>query len=92
MAAITASYSALRPASVRVSAPRPARSTSRVVLAAAKTQEQKPSRVAQAAVAGIAALMLAAGPAISADKETLRKSICAAQPTAKICLLGSVKK
>lgn len=36
------------------------------------SQEQKPSRVAQAAVAGLAALMLAAGPAISADKESLR--------------------
>ena len=35
-------------------------------------QEQKPNRIAQAAVAGVAALMLAAGPAISADKESLR--------------------
>lgn len=35
-------------------------------------QEQKPSRMAQAAVAGLAALMLAAGPAISADKASLR--------------------
>lgn len=92
MAAISASCAALRPASVRVSAPRPARSTNRVVVAAARTEEQKPSRVAQAAVAGLAALMLAAGPAIAADKESLRKTICAAQPTAKICLLGSVKK
>lgn len=38
MAAITASCAALRPASVRVSAPRPARSSTRVVLAAAKTE------------------------------------------------------
>ena len=38
MAAITASCAALRPASVRVSAPRPARSTNRVVLAAARTE------------------------------------------------------
>ncbi|CAK0762137.1 hypothetical protein CVIRNUC_002926 [Coccomyxa viridis] len=91
MAAVTASCTALRPASVRVSTSRPARSTVRVV-AAAKPEEQKPNRIAQAAVAGVAALMLAAGPAISADKESLRKSICAAQPTAKICLLGSVKK
>ena len=39
-------------------------------------QEQKPSRVAQAAVAGLAALMLAAGPALAADKQSLRWVAC----------------
>ncbi|BDA42422.1 hypothetical protein COCOBI_03-3090 [Coccomyxa sp. Obi] len=90
MAAITASCAALRPAGVRVSAPRQARSARVVCLA--KTEEQKPVKVAQVAAASLAALFIFAAPSMAVDKALLKSKVCAAQPTAKICLRDSVKK
>ncbi|EIE20881.1 hypothetical protein COCSUDRAFT_57428 [Coccomyxa subellipsoidea C-169] len=90
MAAITSSCAALRPAGVRVSAPRQARS--RVVVAVAKTEEQKPQKIAQVAAASLAALFIFAAPSMAVDNSLLKSKVCAAQPTAKICLRGSALK
>lgn len=56
-------------------------------------QEKKNNAPLKVAVAGLAAVMLMAAhsPAALADDDSLRKKICAAQPTAKICLAGSAK-
>lgn len=55
-------------------------------------QEQKPAKVAQVAAASLAALFIFAAPSMAVDKALLKSKVCAAQPTAKICLRDSVKK
>lgn len=54
-------------------------------------QDQKPQKIAQVAAAAAAALFLVAAPSMAVDA-TLKSKVCAAQPTAKICLRDSVKK
>ncbi len=56
------------------------------------SQEQKPAKIAQVAAASLAALFIFAAPSMAVDKALLKSKVCAAQPTAKICLRDSVKK
>lgn len=56
------------------------------------SQEQKPQKIAQVAAASLAALFIFAAPSMAVDNSLLKSKVCAAQPTAKICLRGSALK
>ncbi|KAK9825339.1 hypothetical protein WJX74_010801 [Apatococcus lobatus] len=90
MAASTSSVLCQRPLATR-SAARP-----QVVCSAARPQ-QKQNKLAQIAVAGLAAAVLSvSGSAIAAEgapgQGPMKSKICASNPTAKICTKDSVPK
>ncbi|KIY96799.1 hypothetical protein MNEG_11163 [Monoraphidium neglectum] len=63
------------------------------VRAQAKQQPKAQTNVAKAVAAVVTSVVMLASPVMAADvKETVRPAVCAANPTAKICLQGSASR
>ncbi|KAK9842108.1 hypothetical protein WJX84_003378 [Apatococcus fuscideae] len=92
MAASSTSVVCQRPLATRSAA----RQQVVVCCAARPQQAQKQNKLAQMAVAGLAAAVLSCGGAIAAEgapgQGPMKSKICASNPTAKICLKDSVPR